>query len=153
MYYISGFYKFKKIHGVKKNKKILSDIFSKYNIRGTIIVSDEGINGTISSNKKNLELVLNKIKKTFNFINFDSQNLSKSNFQIFHRGKVKIKKEVVPMGIKISKRKTKNHLEPSKWNKLISNKKTILIDARKPFEYKVGTFKGSINPISWKKRF
>ena len=146
MYYISGFYKFKKIHGVKKNKKILSDIFIKYNIRGTIIVSDEGINGTISSNKKNLELVLNKIKKTFNFINFDSQNLSKSKFQIFHRGKVKIKKEVVPMGIKISKRKTKNHLEPSKWNKLISNKKTILIDARKPFEYKVGTFKGSINP-------
>ena len=50
MYYISGFYKFKKIHGV--NKKILCDIFSKYNIRGTIIVSDEGINGTISSNKK-----------------------------------------------------------------------------------------------------
>jgi len=146
MYYISGFYKFKKIHNINKNKKLLSDIFSKYNIRGTIIVSDEGVNGTISSNKKNLELVLNKIKKTFNFINFDSQNLSKSKFQIFHRGKVKIKKEVVPMGIKISKRKTKNHLEPSKWNKFISNKKTILIDARKPFEYKVGTFKGSINP-------
>ena len=73
-----------------------------------------------------------------------SQNLSKNKFQIFHRGKVKIKKEVVPMGIKISKRKTKNHLEPSKWNKLISNKKTILIDARKPFEYKVGTFKGCL---------
>ena len=146
MYYISGFYKFKKIHGIKKNKKLLSDFFSKYNIRGTIIISGEGINGTISSNKKNLELVLNKIKKAFSFINFDSQNLSKSKFQIFHRSKVKIKKEVVPMGIKISKRKSKNHLEPSKWNKFISNKKTILIDARKPFEYKVGTFKGSVNP-------
>ena len=146
MFYISGFYKFKKINGIKKSKKLLSNIFNQYNIRGTIIVSGEGINGTISSTKKNLELVLNIIKKTFNFINFDSQNLSKSKFQIFHRSKVKIKKEVVPMGIKISKRKTKNHLEPSKWNKFISNKKTILIDARKPFEYKVGTFKGSINP-------
>ena len=90
--------------------------------------------------------MLNKIKKTFNFINFDSQNLSKSKFQIFHRGKVKIKKEVVPMGIKISKRKKNKHLEPRKWNKFINNKKIILIDARKPFEYKVGTFKGSINP-------
>ena len=146
MYCISGFYKFKKINGIKKSKKLLSDIFNQYNIRGTIIISDEGINGTISSTKKNLELVLNIIKKTFNIINFDSQNLSKNKFQIFHRGKVKIKKEVVPMGIKISKRKTKNHLEPSKWNKFISNKKTLLIDARKPFEYKVGTFKGSINP-------
>ena len=146
MYYISGFYKFKKIQGIKKAKKLLNDIFIKYKIRGTIIISNEGINGTISSNKKNLEFVLKKIKKTFHFINFDSLNLSKSKFQIFHRSKVKIKKEVVPMGIKISKRKTINHLEPSKWNKFISNKKTILIDARKPFEYKVGTFKGSVNP-------
>ena len=59
MYYISGFYKFKKIHRIKKNKKLLNDIFGKYNVRGTIIISSEGINGTISSNKKNLELVLN----------------------------------------------------------------------------------------------
>ena len=101
MYYISGFYKFKKIHNINKNKKLLSDIFSKYNIRGTIIVSDEGVNGTISSNKKNLIIVIKKIKKIFNFINFDSQNLSQNKFQIFHRGKVKIKKEVVPMGISV----------------------------------------------------
>ena len=146
MFYISGFYKFKKIYAIKKAKKSLNNIFIKYKIRGTIIISDEGINGTISSNKKNLKLVLKKIKKTFNFIKFDSQNLSKSKFQIFHRSKVKIKKEVVPMGIKISKRMTKKHLEPSKWNKFINNKKTILIDARKSFEYKVGTFKGSVNP-------
>jgi len=146
MYYISGFYKFKKIHSIKKNKKLLTDIFNNYNIRGTIIISSEGVNGTISSTKKNLELALNKIKKVLNFIRFDSQNLSKNKFKIFNKGKVKIKKEVVPMGIKILKRKTKNHLEPIKWNKLISNKKTILIDARKPFEYRVGTFKGSINP-------
>ena len=146
MFYISGFYKFKKVYGIKKIKKSLTDIFIKYNIRGTIIVSGEGINGTLSSNKKNLELVLKKIKKTFNFTNFDSQNLSKSKFQIFHKGKVKIKKEVVPMGIKISNRKINKHLEPNKWNKLISSKKTILIDARKSFEYNVGTFKGSINP-------
>ena len=146
MYYISGFYKFKKIHRIKKNKKLLNDIFSKYNIRGTIIISSEGVNGTISSNKKNLELVLIKIKKIFNFINFDSQNLSKSKFQIFHRGKVKIKKEVVPMGIKIEKRNLKNHLSPVKWNKLIKNKNTLLLDARKPFENKVGSFKKSINP-------
>ena len=146
MFYISGFYKFRKIKNIKTNKKLLKNIFIKYKIRGTLIISGEGINGTISSSKKNLDLVLKKIKKTFDFINFDSQNLSKSKFQIFHKSKVKIKKEVVPMGVKIIKRYSKNHLEPSNWNKFISNKKTILIDVRKPFEYKVGTFKGSINP-------
>ena len=54
MFYISGFYKFKKIKNIKKSKNLLNDVFTKYKIRGTIIISEEGINGTISSNKKNL---------------------------------------------------------------------------------------------------
>ena len=146
MFYISGFYKFKKLKNIKKIKKSLQSFFIKKNIKGTIIISNEGINGTIAAKKKNLELAMKKIKNTFKFVKFDSQNLSKSKFQPFHRGKTKIKKEVVPMGIKISKRKLDNHLEPLKWNKLIKNKNTFLIDARKPFEYNVGTFKGAINP-------
>ncbi len=146
MYYTSGFYKFKKIKNLKKNKKDLQSYFIKFSIRGTIILSLEGINGTISSNKRNLNLMLNIIKKKLKFNNFDSKNLSTSNFQPFHRGKVKIKKEVVPMGIKIFKRKLKNHIEPKKWNKLIKKKNTLLIDSRKPFEYNVGTFEGSVNP-------
>ena len=146
MFYISGFYKFKKITKIKKNKRILESYFFKNSIRGTLILSPEGINATLSSKKKNLYLILNKIKKIFKINNFDSQNLSKCKFQPFHRGKVKIKKEVVPMGIKIAKRNLKNHLNPAKWNKLIKNKNTLLIDARKPFENKVGSFKKSINP-------
>ena len=146
MFHISGFYKFKKIKNIKKSKVLLNNFFTKHNIRGTVIISLEGINGTISSKKKELELALLKIKKIFNISKFDSQNFAINKFQIFHRGKVKIKKEVVPMGLKITKRNTKHHIEPSKWNKLIANKKTILIDARKPFEFNVGTFKGAINP-------
>ncbi len=146
MFYISGFYKFKKLINIKKNKKKLQNFFIVNSIKGTIILSSEGINGTISSNKKKLNLAINEIKKTFKFHNFDSLNFSKCEFQPFHRGKVKIKKEVVPMGIKITKRKIKNYVNPLKWNKLINTKNTFLIDARKPFEYKVGTFKGAINP-------
>ncbi len=146
MFYISGFYKFKKIANIKKNKKKLHSYFLNNSIRGTLIISPEGINATISSEKKNLYLVLNKIKKIFKINNFDSLNLSKCKFQPFHRGKVKIKKEVVPMGIKIVKRNLKNHINPRKWNKLIKNKNTLLLDARKPFEYKIGSFKKSVNP-------
>ena len=146
MFHISGFYKFKRIKNIKKSKELLNNFFTERDIRGTVIISLEGINGTISSKKKNLELALSKIKKIFNISKFDSQNFAINKFQIFHRGKVKIKKEVVPMGLKITKRNTKHHIEPSKWNKLIANKKTILIDARKPFEFNVGTFKGAINP-------
>ena len=52
MFYISGFYKFKKIKNIKKSKKYLQNYFIKKNIRGTIIISNEGINGTISAKKK-----------------------------------------------------------------------------------------------------
>jgi len=52
MFYISGFYKFKKISNIKKNKKILQKYFINNSIRGTIIISSEGINGTISAKKK-----------------------------------------------------------------------------------------------------
>ena len=146
MFYTSGFYKFKKIINIKKNKKKIHNYLINNSIKGTVILSTEGINGTISAKKKKLNLAINEIKKIFKFNNFDSLNLSKCKFQPFHRGKVKIKKEVVPMGIKIIKRKIKNHVNPLKWNKLINNKNTFLIDARKPFEYEVGTFKGAINP-------
>jgi UPF0176 protein len=146
MYYISGLYKFKKIIKINKKKKILKSYFIKNDIKGLIIISKEGINGTIASKKINLNLAIEKIKKIFNFKKYDSKSLSLSKFQPFRRTKVKIKKEVVPMGIKVLKRRTRGHTEPNKWNNIISNKKNLVIDARKPFEYNVGTFKNAINP-------
>ena len=146
MFYISGLYKFKKITNISKKKKILKSFFINNNIKGLIIISKEGINGTIASKSKNLDLAIKEIKKIFNFKNFDSKSLSKSKFQPFRRHKVKIKNEVVPMGIKVFKRRLKGHIEPKKWNKIISNKKNLVIDARKPFEFNVGTFKNAINP-------
>ena len=146
MFNIFGFYKFKKIKEIKKNKKILNIFFIKNEIRGTIILSNEGINGTISGKKNNLNLGIKKIKKVFNFLNFDSENFSLNKFQPFHKCKVKIKKELVPMGININKRSLNGQINPKKWNKIISDENTTLIDVRKPFEYEVGTFKNSINP-------
>ena len=146
MYYISGLYKFKKIIKINKKKEILKSFFIKNDIKGLIIISKEGINGTIASKKRNLNFAIEEIKKIFNFKKYDSKSLSISKFQPFRRTKVKIKKEVVPMGIKVSKRRTRGHIEPNKWNNIISNKKNLVIDARKQFEYNVGTFKNAINP-------
>ena len=146
MYHIFGFYEFKKLKKLSLYKKVLNNFFLKKNIRGTLIISSEGINGTISGKKKDLNLATSKIQKIFNFTNFDNKNMSINTFQPFHRSKIKIKNEVVPMGIKIKSRKTDGHLSPKKWNQLICDKNTLLIDARKPFENEVGSFKNSLNP-------
>ena len=147
MYYILGFYKFKKLKKLKKNKIILQGKIKLCNVRGTIILSKEGINGTISGKIKNVNIIKNYLKNNFNFKRFDSQNNSTSKFNPFHRGKVKIKKEVVPIGIQISPLKNiDNYVTPNKWNKLLKEKNVKIIDVRKPFEYNVGTFSGSINP-------
>ena len=148
MFTIFGFYKFKKINYLKKNQRLLNNLLIEKKIRGTIIISKEGLNGTISGKYKDIKNTISKLKLFLEINNFDNFNNSKSKFQPFYKAKVKIKSEVVPMNLNIKERikKKESHIEPSKWNKLISDKKTFLIDARKPFEYKVGTFKKSVNP-------
>ena len=101
MFDVFGFYKFKKLTSLKKNKILLQDYLIKKNIRGTIIIANEGVNATISGKTNDLKSTINKIKKILNFKKFDSENISKSKFQPFHKPKVKIKKEVVPMGLSL----------------------------------------------------
>ena len=148
MFTVFGFYKFKKINFLKKNKEFLQREILKNNISGTIILSKEGINGTIAGKRRNISQIIKSLKKVFNFKDFDSKNMSQSHFQPFHKGKIKIKNEVVPLGLKINSnnKKLNRYISGKSWNKLISNKETLVVDARKPFEYDVGTFKNSINP-------
>ena len=148
MFTISGFYKFKKINFLKKHKTYLENEISNTSIRGSIIISSEGINGSLAGNSKDIFKILKLLKKKFKFTEFDSSNISTSRFQPFHKAKVKVKKEVVPLGFKIkseSKRRNR-YLSGNSWNKLIIKKETLLIDVRKPFEYNVGTFKNAMNP-------
>ncbi len=148
MFTVFGFYKFQKINDLKKNQKKLSNLLTNKKINGSIIISKEGLNGSISGKNKDIKATIIKLKKILNIKEFDSFNNSISKFKPFHKPKVKIKKEVVPMDLKMLNRiKKKNtHIDPTKWNKLINKKETLLLDARKPFEHKVGSFKKSINP-------
>ena len=148
MFNVFGFYKFVQVKFLKKNKVFLQKFLISNHIRGTIIIAKEGLNGTISGKIKDINKTIKKLKSLFLFKQFDSSNKSKSKFQPFHKPKVKIKKEIVPMNLIIDskERNMKTHLDPKDWNKLIKNKDTLIIDTRKPFEYEIGTFKRSVNP-------
>tara|TARA_B100000900_G_scaffold347484_1_gene312692 strand:- start:447 stop:1352 length:906 start_codon:yes stop_codon:yes gene_type:complete len=145
---VFGFYKFFRIDSLEKSKVLLNKILIKKKIRGTIIISKEGINATVSGKSQDVKSLISKIKKHFSLNSFDSTNQSNCTFQPFHKPKVKIKKEIVPMNMILSKKikKKDSHVDPKNWNKLIKNEKTIVIDARKPFEYNIGSFDRAINP-------
>tara|TARA_B110000438_G_scaffold250226_1_gene253938 strand:- start:2911 stop:3816 length:906 start_codon:yes stop_codon:yes gene_type:complete len=148
MYFLQGFYKIKKINKLNfLHKKLKEKLISNF-LTGTIIISSEGINGTIAGKTSSVLRCLSYIKKETAIKKFDSQNSSKCKFQPFNKAKVKIKNEIVPIGLKLNtkQKKKSNYINPKKWNKLISDKDITLIDVRKPFEYRVGTFVNAVNP-------
>ena len=147
MFYIFGFYKFCKLKNPNKYKNSFLRFLINNNIKGSIIISKEGLNGTLSGSLIDLKKIEKKIKYTFKIKKFDSENHSKNKFQPFPKAKIRIKEEVVPIGLRVSSTEIiKNQIEPKNWNKLLKDKNIKIIDTRKPFEYKVGTFKGAQNP-------
>ncbi len=148
MYNIQGFYKIKSIVNCSIHKEKIKAYLLSKSVKGTVILSSEGINGTIAGKKSNVNSCIKFIKDKFSIDYFDSANSSTCSFLPFYRAKVKVKKEVVPIGLKlkISEKKKSRYVDPNKWNKLINDKSVTLIDVRKPFEHKVGTFEGAVNP-------
>ena len=133
MYNIFGFYKFKKITNLKKKKGLIDNYLKHENFRGTIILSPEGVNGTISFKINRYISIRKNIKKILDLKNFDSENLSYYKYQAFQKGKIKIKKELVPIGIKLDKKIINNQIDPENWNNFIKKKNTVIIDTRKSF--------------------
>ena len=147
MFHIFSFYKFKKLKNLKSFKKKFINILKFNSIRGTIIISHEGLNGSISGKYLNIQKIIKNIKSFYNFKNFDSENHSDCDFQPFKKGKIKIKNEVVPIGKQFNANNNTNcYIEANKWNNLLKQKDVHIIDVRKSFEYHVGTFKGAKNP-------
>jgi len=143
---IIAFYQFKKFVDLEKQKKILKDFCYFQKIKGTILLANEGINGTVGGFSKSINLLKNKLKDIgFNDLEFKYSNYK---FMPFHRMKIKIKKEIVTFDdSKLDViNKTAQHIDSSKWNNLILNKDILLVDVRNNFEYAMGTFQGSINP-------
>ena len=143
---IITFYQFKKIDNILNIKNQLVH-FCKFNkIKGTIILAEEGINGTIAG-------LFESIKKFeshllgLGFANYNPK-YSYSKFMPFFRLKVRNKKEIVTLRSKDvdPENITGKKIKPKDWNNLISDKETILIDVRNNFEVEMGTFKNSINP-------
>ncbi len=143
---IYAFYRFVEINNKKKLKHKIDNYCQDKTIRGTILISDEGINATISGANYDLLQVI-KIIKTDLCIRKLNIKINVCNFLPFNRMKVRIKKEIVTMGIKsldVSRSKAK-YLNPKEWNKYLNRDNVKIIDVRNDYEIAIGKFKNSIN--------
>ena len=128
-----------------KNK--LLEIENENDFSGLLIFASEGINGTICAEKNVIDIVINLLKEYT-----DNRNLNiKVNFskkKVFKKLKIKIKKEIVTMGIdEINpSQDSGTYIESANWNKLLKHENTIVIDTRNHYEVSIGTFQNSINP-------
>ena len=153
MYSVAALYKFSSIKEPEKLQNQIRDKLKGLSIYGTILVGEEGINGTISGKNLKIESALAYIKSIQGFSEIDIK-LSQSELNPFVRLKIKLKKEIVTIGDKsINPNEiVGDYIDPKNWNNLISHEDTILIDTRNDYEYSIGTFKNAINPNTVKFR-
>jgi len=144
---IAAFYKFVDWNNLKKKKSDIEKLCLKNNIVGTILLANEGINGTIAGSEESVLAVIQGLKDDPLLLDIEPK-FSKAEGEIFKRMKVRFKKEIVSMGmenIKPANLKGKT-VKANDWNALITNPKTLVIDTRNQYECAIGTFKGSLDP-------
>ena len=144
--YVYSFYRFKTLKSIKSIKKNLNKFAKKKFIYGTILIANEGVNGTLSGSKTDLENIIYYLKKIIKIRKL-SVKISKNQFVPFYRLKIRIKKEIVTIGdTSINPEKiTGQYVTPLEWDRIIKNNEYLVIDTRNDYEIDIGSFKNSIN--------
>lgn len=144
---VAALYKFVKLEDFVQIRPHLLAVCKQNGVRGTLLLALEGINGTIAGSRQGIDAVLQFLKQDARLVDLDhKESFCQSN--PFLRMKVKLKKEIVTLGVAgISPTKrVGQYVEPQDWNALISDPEVVLVDTRNDYEYEIGTFKGAIDP-------
>jgi UPF0176 protein len=144
---VCALYKFVTLENYRTLRQPLHDVMEANQLRGTLLLAKEGINGTVAGSRQAIDILLDWLRGDLRLADIDHKE-SLTDIQPFNRTKVKLKKEIVTMGVEgiDPKRVVGTYVNPRDWNKLISDPDVILVDTRNDYEVKVGTFKNAINP-------
>jgi UPF0176 protein len=147
MFTVCALYQFVRLDDFEEFRTPLRELMVKLEVKGTILLALEGLNGTICGSQASIDKVLQFLKDDGRFNNLEIK-FSHSKDTPFKRLKVKLKKEIVTLGVSnidpLSSVGT--YVSPQDWNALISDPDVVLIDTRNNYEYEIGSFKGAINP-------
>ena len=144
---VCALYKFVTLENYQEMRQPLLDVMLNNHIKGTLLLAQEGINGTISGPREGIDNLLAYLNEDSR-LNPVSTKESLHDEPPFYRTKVKLKKEIVTMGVEgIDPLKTVGtYVKPSDWNALIADPDVTVIDTRNDYEIEIGTFKHAIDP-------
>lgn len=143
---VSALYQFVRLDAYRQLKTPLLQLMQSQGIRGTLLLAREGINGTVAGSAHAIAALYQWLAE-HDLTHLECKE-SYSDFMPFNRTKVKLKKEIVTLGVEgIDPNLSKGtYVRPQDWNALISADDVVVIDTRNDYEVGIGTFKGAINP-------
>lgn len=146
-YVVCALYKFVRLEDYVELRQSLKALMEKHQIRGTLLLASEGINGTVASTREGIDALIAWFKQDARLADI----VYKESFEVtqpFNRSKVKLKKEIVTLGVEgIDPRHVVGtYVKPNEWNDLISDPDVFVVDTRNDYEIEIGTFKNAVNP-------
>lgn len=144
---IAALYKFVTLPDYEALREPLQAFCLANEIKGTLLLAEEGINGTVAGTRESIDSLLAHFGKDARLADIDHKE-SFEEAQPFYRMKVKLKKEIVTMGVEgiDPNAVVGTYVEPKDWNSLIDDPDVVVVDTRNNYEYDIGTFEGALNP-------
>lgn len=144
---VVALYKFVTLENYQDLRQPLLDTLTRHGVKGTLLLAREGINGTVAGSREGMDAVLDWLRSDPRLSDLDYKE-SVCEEMPFYRTKVKLKKEIVTLGIDgvSPNEKVGTYVEPQDWNALISDPEVLVVDTRNDYEVSIGTFQGAIDP-------
>ena len=143
---IAALYRFVRLDDFENLREPLLQLMQERQLRGTLLLAAEGINGTVAGSADAVEFLLEYLRADDRLRDFDCK-LSYDDEMPFYRARVKLKREIVTMGVSdLDPANGGTYVEPEDWNALIADPDVTLIDTRNAYESAIGSFEGAIQP-------
>ena len=147
--HVAALYRFCALPHFAELKAPLAAFCCARGIKGTLLIAPEGINGTVAGSEQAIAELIGHLQATPEFVGLEVK-LSTASEMPFHRMKVRLKREIVTMGVENldPARDAGTYVAPRDWNALIADPETIVVDTRNDYEVALGTFRGALDPAT-----
>ncbi len=144
---VAALYKFAPLPDYAEMQSGLLDYCLAQRLNGTLLLAAEGINGTVAGSRTGIDALIAYLRSDARLADIEHKE-SGADKMPFDRMKVRLKKEIVTLGVPgiDPNKKVGTYVMADQWNDLIADPEVVLIDTRNGYEYDIGTFQGALDP-------